>query len=127
MAHFAKLDENNIVTGVYVIRDEDEETYAQWRATFGEKYVQTSYNTLHGVHRLGGTPLRKNYAGIGWSYDEERDAFIGPQPFPSWILNEETCDWEAPIPKPTDVELGSWIWDEPTLSWKGMWETTTNN
>lgn len=115
MAHFAELDENNIVVNVIKTCDDDETTFAEWRATFGEKYVQTSYNTYRGVHRLGGTPLRKNYAVIGGTYDEARDAFITIQPFPSWILDEETCDWMAPIPKPNETSV--WKWDETNQGW----------
>lgn len=106
MAHFAKLDENNIVTGVYVVGDEYELTYAEWRKEFGEMYVQTSYNNR----------IRFNYAGIGYSYDEAKDAFIAPKPFNSWVLNENTCRWISPIAYPSDgkdyrwnEELGDWV------------------
>jgi hypothetical protein len=115
MAHFAELDENNVVVNVVVVGDEYADTYTESRATFGEKYIQTSYNTYRGVHRLGGTPLRKNYAVIGGTYDEARDAFITIQPFPSWILDEETCDWMAPIPKPNETSV--WKWDETNQGW----------
>lgn len=115
MAHFAELDENNIVVNVIVVGDEYANTFAETRATFGEKYVQTSFNTLAGVHKLGGTPLRKNYAMIGGTYDETRDAFIPLKGFESWVLNEETCMWEAPIPYPTDGLF--YMWDESTTSW----------
>jgi hypothetical protein len=79
-------------------------------------WKQTSYNTYGGVHKLGGTPLRKNHAGIGYTYDEDRDAFIPPKPFNSWTLNETTCLWEAPVAKPTDGQRYTWnetsqIWD----------------
>lgn len=117
MAHFAELDENNIVIRVIRTCDDDETTFAEWRGTFGEKYVQTSYNTYAGIHKLGGTPLRKNYACKGYTYDEGRDAFIPPQEFPSWVLNEETCLWEAPVPKPADSALGKWDWNEDKLEW----------
>ena len=106
MAHFAKLDENNMVTGVYVVGDEYETTYAEWRKEFGETYVQTSYNNR----------IRFNYAGIGYSYDEARDAFIAPKPFNSWVLDEATCAWNSPIAYPNDgkkyrwnEELGNWV------------------
>ena len=79
-------------------------------------WVQTSYNTQGGVHRQGGTPLRKNYAGIGYTYDSGRDAFIPPKPFASWLLNETTCNWEAPTTMPV-VEGKRFTWDEPTTSW----------
>lgn len=115
MAHFAKLDENNIVVFVTVGRDEDNGKEAELTARTGDVYRQTSYNTIGGVHLLGGTPFRKNYAGIGYTYDEQRDAFIPPQPFPSWVLNEDSCIWYAPVPKPTDDKLYSW--DEATTSW----------
>lgn len=117
MAHFAQLDENNIVINVIVTRQEDENEFAQIQETLGNKYVQTSYNTFAGVHKLGKAPLRKNFASIGFTYDAERDAFIPPKNYPSWVLNEETCQWEAPIPKPPDSPIGIWIWDEESLSW----------
>ena len=78
-------------------------------------WKQTSYNTHGGVHSLGGTPFRKNHAGIGYTYDEDRDAFIPKKPFNSWILNEQTCLWESPIAYPTDGKL--YTWDEPTKTW----------
>ena len=79
------------------------------------QWIQTSYNTYGGVHKLGGTPLRKNYAGIGFTYDYEKDAFIPPKPFNSWTLNETTCLWEAPTPRPQDGKL--YDWDETTTAW----------
>ena len=78
-------------------------------------WVQTSYNTIGGVHQLGGTPFRKNFAGIGFTYDEDRDAFIPKKPFNSWILNETTCLWEAPVAMPIDDN--KYNWNELTLSW----------
>ena len=115
MAHFAVLDENNIVTQVFVGKNEgdDGNTGADWEAYYGAK--QTSYNTLGGVHSLGGTPFRKNYAGIGYYFDEERDAFIPPRPYPSWLLNEDSCLWEPPVAYPTDGK--QYAWDEATTSW----------
>lgn len=112
MAHFAQLDENNIVTRVLVIEQETIDT-----GHFGDpsSFVQTSYNTHGGVHTLGGTPLRKNYAGIGYTYDSTRDAFIAPQPYNSWTLNEDSCTWEPPTPMPTDGKI--YHWDEDTTSW----------
>lgn len=112
MAHFAQLDENKIVTKVLVIEQDVIDT-----GLFGEpsSFVQTSYNTHGGVHILGGTPLRKNYAGIGYTYDSDRDAFIPPKPYNSWALNETTCLWNAPIAMPTDDKRYSW--DEDTTSW----------
>jgi len=82
----------------------------------GGMWKRTSYNTTGGVHSNGGTPFRKNYAGIGYTYDEIRDAFIPPKPFESWILNEYTCLWESPIPYPNETEF--YYWDESTISWK---------
>jgi hypothetical protein len=113
MAHYAFLDENNIVTNVItgideteLIEDLDTET---WYGNFnGQTCKRTSYNAH--IDRF-----RKNYASIGYSYDEDRDAFIAPQPFDSWTLNEENCQWEAPTEYPTDG--GIYIWNESTLSW----------
>jgi hypothetical protein len=113
MAHFAKI-EDGIVVQVNVI---DEEYFnANRENRYTGQWVQTSYNTHGGVHLLGGTPLRKNYAGIGFTYDEVRDAFYAPKPYPSWILNEDTCIWEAPIPMPESV--GNWEWNEDTQQWE---------
>lgn len=114
MSHFAKLDSNNIVIFVTKGRQEDDGKEAELSARTGDTYKQTSYNTYGGVHTLGGTPLRKNYAGIGYSYDEVRDAFIPPQPFASWILNDDTCLWDAPVPYPSE---GTWTWDEDNQQW----------
>ena len=115
MSHFAKLDENNIVTFVTVGRQEDDGKEADLCARTGDVYKQTSYNTHGGVHALGGTPLRKNYAGIGYTYDPVRDAFIAPKPYASWLLNETTCLWDAPVAYPNDGKRYSW--DEATTSW----------
>ena len=115
MAHFAKLDANNIVTFVTVGRQEDDGREADLCARTGDVYKQTSYNTHGGVHALGGTPLRKNYAGIGYTYDADRDAFIPPKPYASWVLNEGTCLWDAPVAYPDDGKRYSW--DEATTSW----------
>ena len=79
------------------------------------EWIATSYNTYGGVHIQGGTPLRKNYAGVGYSYDAVRDAFIPPQPFPSWTLNEDTCQWDAPVAMPTDGKM--YQWEEQTQAW----------
>lgn len=119
MAHYAKLDENNIVTYVFVGKNEDDIVLddsgnpIDWEKYYGAK--RTSYNTYGGVHLNGGTPFRKNYAGVGFKYDAEKDAFIPPQQFASWTLNEETCLWEPPIPRPT--EEGVWIWVEDNRKW----------
>ena len=115
MAHFAKLDENNVVTFVTVGRQEDDGKEADLCARTGDVYKQTSYNTHGGVHALGGTPLRKNYAGIGYTYDPVRDAFVPPRPYASWVLNETTCLWDAPVAYPDDGKRYSW--DEATTSW----------
>jgi hypothetical protein len=112
MAHFAKI-ENGIVTQVIVADQEFIDSGAVGDTTM---WIQTSYNTREGIHVLGGTPLRKNYAAVGYSYDEALDAFIPPQPYPSWILNDETCMWNPPTPCPDDVD-NSYTWDEATLSW----------
>jgi hypothetical protein len=120
MAHYAFLDENNIVTDVITGKDENElldgldpET---WYGNFrGQVCKRTSYHTYGNQHSLGGTPFRKNYAGVGMTYDPVKDAFIPEKPYPSWTLNEETCLWEAPTPYP-DSELLH-FWDEATLSW----------
>lgn len=115
MSHFAQIDENNIVTQVLVIEQDVIDT-----GLFGNpaSFVQTSYNTIGGVHTLGGTPLRKNYAGIGYTYDSVRDAFIPPKPFNSWLLNEDTCLWEPPTAMPNDDKL--YQWDENALNWIEM-------
>jgi hypothetical protein len=112
MAHYAHIT-NGIVDQVIVI---DAETLALGHWGNPSEWVQTSYNTHGGVHATGGTPLRKNYAGIGYSYDATRDAFIPPKPFASWLLNETSCLWDAPTPMPV-VEGKFYRWDEPTLSW----------
>jgi hypothetical protein len=108
MSHFAKV-ENSIVTQV-IVADQD----VIDSGIFGTGWVQTSYRTILGQHPEG-RPLRKNYASIGFTYDSVRDAFIAPKPFSSWILNEETCGWEAPTPMPTDGKLYSW--NEEQLAW----------
>lgn len=119
MAHYAFLNENNIVTEVIVGIDEKENN-TDWEQHYGNFRGQvckrTSYNTIGGQHNSGGTPFRKNYAGIGYSYDETLDAFIPPKPFNSWILNDETCLWEAPVSYPNDGS--SYVWNEETQSWE---------
>ena len=118
MAHYAFLNENNIVTEVIVGKNESEEGI-DWEAHYGafrgQACKRTSYNTCGGQHSNGGIPLRKNYAGIGYTYDEQRDAFIPPQPYPSWTLNETTCQWSAPTPMPDNGKAHSW--NESTTSW----------
>ena len=121
MAHFAKLDANNVVIFVTVGRDEDNGKEDELSARTGDVYKQTSYNTNGGVHALGGTPFRKNYAGLGYTYDAGRDAFISPKPYASWVLNETTCLWDAPVAMPSDAGTGTppkrYSWDEATTSW----------
>ena len=114
MSHFAKV-ENGVVVQVIVAEQDVIDT-----GIFGHGWVQTSYNT-HGGQHPEGRPLRKNYAGIGYTYDSQRDAFIPPQPFPSWVMSEETCLWSSPVPYPTDVGTTEnpkrYNWDEATTSW----------
>jgi len=110
MSHFAKVN-NGIVVQVIVAEPEFFQTFVD---TSPGEWIQTSYNTHGGVHANGGTPLRKNYAGIGYTYDRERDAFIPPQTYPSWVLNEDSCLWESPLPMPND---GEYKWDESIVAW----------
>lgn len=122
MAYFAKLDENNIVTQVISVNNaeivdsngnESELIGIEWCKNWSgghANWAQTSYNRR----------IRKNYAGIGYTYDKERDAFISPQPFASWILNENTCGWEPPVPMPEPVPGQFWVWDEATVNWKSI-------
>ncbi len=115
MAHYAFLDNSNIVTEVITGKDEGEEN-TDWEVHYGNFRGQvckrTSYNTSGGQHNNGGITYRKNYAGIGYSYDEQRDAFIPQKPYASFILNEDTCLWEAPVPYPTDGERYTWNEEE---------------
>ena len=118
MAHFAKV-ENGIVTQVIVAEPEFFDTFVD---SSPGQWIQTSYNTRGGVHYSpetgepdGGVALRKNYAGIGYTYDAARDAFIPPQPYPSWNLNEDTCSWDSPVPYPTDGKR--YNWNEDTQQW----------
>ena len=122
MTHFAKLDENNVVVFVTVGRQEDDGLEAELTARTGDVYKQTSYNTYGGVHYTDGEPsadqskaLRKNYAGVGFIYDEALDAFIAPQPYPSWVLDEDSCLWEAPVAHPNDG--GMYSWSEESGTW----------
>ena len=107
MGHFAKV-EDGIVTQVIVAEQDFVDTQAG-------TWVQTSYNTHGGQHALGNTPLRKNYAGIGYTYDIKRDAFYTPQPYPSWTLNETSCLWQSPVEYPDDGK--DYEWNEDTTSW----------
>tara|TARA_R100000995_G_C3413930_1_gene90702 strand:+ start:247 stop:627 length:381 start_codon:yes stop_codon:yes gene_type:complete len=121
MAHFVKLGiGNKVIQGVVV--HNDVATSEQAGIDFlnnlfktNDIWKQTSYNTYGGEHKLGGTPFRKNFAGLGFKYDESLDAFIPPRPFTSWTLNEETCLWEAPIARPEDGQ--NYIWNEETQQW----------
>lgn len=116
MAHYAFIDSNYIVTEVIVGKDE---TNFDWERHYGDIKGQlckrTSYNTAAGQHIYGGIPFRKNFAGIGYTYDPIRDAFIPPCPYPSWTLDEETCIWQAPVAHPVDGKL--YQWNETTQSW----------
>ena len=111
MSHYAKVN-NGIVQQVIVAEPEFFETFVD--SSPGE-WIQTSYNTKGGVHLLGGTPLRGNYAGVGYTYDASNDVFYAAQPFPSWVLNETTWLWEAPVAMPTDGK--EYTWNESTQSW----------
>lgn len=117
MAHFAKVVDG-IVTQVIVAEPEFFYTFVD--SSPGE-WVQTSYNTHGGVHANGGTPLRKNYAGIGYTYDKQRDAFIPPKPYSKWVLNEQSCLWEAPTQYPNDG--GRYTWDDDAGNWVLLPET----
>jgi hypothetical protein len=116
MAHFCKLGVGNIVERIEVVSNDivttekAGEEFLQNLYNSRDVWKQTSYNTVGGVHLLGGTPFRKNYAGIGYTYDQTRDAFIPPKPYPSWTLNETTCLWEAPVTYPTDGNI--YVWNE---------------
>lgn len=117
MAHFAKVVDNKVVQVISA----EPEFFDTFIDSSPGQWIQTSYNTRYGVHYGqdgqpdGGEALRKNFAGIGFTYDEERDAFIPPKPLPSWILDEDTCTWKAPIPCPEDENF--YVWDEETQSW----------
>jgi hypothetical protein len=124
MAHYAFLDSNNIVTEVIVGKNEGEEG-VDWEVHYGnfrgQTCKRTSYNTRGGVHIGGGISFRKNYAGLGYTYDANRDAFIPPKPYNSWLLNETTCLWNAPVAMPEDAGTGEppkrYTWNESTVSW----------
>jgi hypothetical protein len=115
MAHYAKVRDGEVVQVIVA----EPEFFQSFVDSSPGEWIQTSYNTKGGIHLLGGTPLRKNFAGIGFTYDKDRDAFIPPKPYNSWTLNEDTCDWEPPTPYPT-VEEGDetkYKWNESTTSW----------
>jgi len=126
MATFVKIENNIVITGVSVVNEVLKDSNGVEQESIGIEFLkslygqntnwkQTSYNTHGGVHSNGGTPFRKNHAGIGFTYDETRDAFIPPKLYNSWILNEFTCLWEAPISKPDNQN--PYIWNEETQSW----------
>jgi hypothetical protein len=111
MGHFAKVVDGTVQQVIVA----EPEFFNNFIDTSPGEWIQTSYNTYGGIHILGGTPLRKNFAGIGYSYDKDRDAFIPPKPFNSWILNEGTCLWDSPTPYPSDG--GIYEWNEEILNW----------
>ena len=121
MAHFAKLGAGNIVLAVHIVSNDIATTEQAGIDFLNNLYKsrdiwrQTSYNTYAGEHLLGGTPFRKNYAGVGYRYDQTKDAFIPPQPYNSWTLNETTCIWDPPVPYPSDGKI--YIWNETTRQW----------
>jgi len=121
MAHYAFINDNNIVTQVIVGRDEDDlaEGVTSWEEYYGERMgercLRTSYNTVGNQHTADGTPFRGNYAGIGFKYDEDLDVFIAPQPFPSWTLNDSYL-WEAPVAYPENGE--AYVWNENRKEWE---------
>ena len=122
IAHWAELNSDNEVIRVLVVADdkEDGQKFLAEDLGLGGTWKKTSYNTQGGVHTLGGTPYRKNFAGVGYTFDAAKDAFIAPKPFASWTLDATTCLWNAPTPMPTDDKR--YMWDEPTTSWKEVTE-----
>jgi hypothetical protein len=122
MAHYAFIDDNNIVVDVITGRNEDDlaEGVTSWETYYGERRglrcLQTSYNTVAGVHAFGGTPFRGNYAGLEFTYDEALDAFLPPKPYDSWVIDESTFLWNAPVPYPTDGF--TYTWNEAELDWE---------
>jgi len=130
MASFAKIENNIVITVESVVNEVLKDSKGIEQESIGIEFLktlynepnaiwkQTSYNTIGGVHNNGGTPFRKNYAGIGYTYDQTRDAFIPPKPYNSWVLNEDTCIWEAPVAMPEDGNMYSW--NEEILNWELM-------
>ena len=126
MAHYAMINPSYRVMGVIVGGDESD-TSIDWEAYYPTILKhnickRTSYNTIGGVHTLGGTPFRKNYAGVGYTYDTVRDAFIPPIPYASWTLNEDTCHWDCPVDYPTEIEDADgnpilYSWNEEDQQW----------
>ena len=123
MAYYAFLDSNNVVIEVIPGKDETDTSYdwEEWYENFrGQPCKRTSYNTYANTHRLNGTPYRKNFGQIGFTYDASRDAFIPPKPYASWTLNEDTCLWQAPITRPEPWR--AYVWNEDSLSWDLTYE-----
>ena len=124
MAHFAKIGNDNIVERVEVVHNNiatDEQagiTFLQNLYNDTATWKQTSYNTFANTHKLSGTAFRKNYASVGYTYDETKDAFIAPKPYASWVLNDDTCLWESPVAYPDDDKL--YTWNEDTTSWDAV-------
>jgi len=131
MASFAKIENNIVITVVSVVNEVLKDSNGVEQENIGIEFLktlynepnavwkQTSYNTVGGVHNNGGIPFRKNHAGIGYTYDETRDAFIAPKPFNSWILNETTCIWNAPVAYPVDNNVNNrYKWNEEILNWE---------
>lgn len=121
MAHAARINEETfVVEEVLVIPAEEQHRPQEYLNDLGKAgwWLQTSYNTHGGVNEVSGTPLRKNFAGVGYTYDESRDAFIPPKPFESWILNEDTCLWNPPVPYPTDGIV--YTWNEESGDWEAV-------
>jgi hypothetical protein len=128
MASFAKIENNIVITVVSVVNEVLKDSNGVEQENIGIEFLktlynepnaiwkQTSYNTNGGVHLLGGTPFRKNHAGIGYIYDSQRDAFIPQKPYNSWILNEQTCLWDAPVARPQDGNI--YTWNEEILNWE---------
>lgn len=130
MSHWAEVEEIDgklIVKRVLIGDNNAPDEGESFMNSLGGRWIKTSYNTVGGVHSLGGTPFRKNYAGKGFEYDVERDAFVPPKPFPSWVLNEDSCLWEAPVARPEGDT--PYIWDEETVSWveRSTLETTVES
>jgi len=133
MASFAKIENNIVITVVSVVNEVLKDSNGVEQENIGIEFLktlynepnavwkQTSYNTVGGVHNNGGIPFRKNHAGIGYTYDETRDAFIAPKPFNSWILNETTCIWNAPVAYPVDNNVNNrYKWNEEIQNWELM-------
>jgi hypothetical protein len=130
MASFAKIENNTVIAVHSVVNEVLKDSNGIEQEAIGVQFLknlyndpeaiwkQTSYNTQGNIHSLGGTPFRKNHAGIGYIYDSQRDAFIPPKPYNSWVLNEDTCNWDAPIPMPNDVSIDRrYTWNEETKNW----------